>query len=172
MKYTIGSDVADITSAKGTKYKKFNIRGEDKVVTESVVAFSSFSKFAEVVAGAVIEGKLSSKEYQGRTSYTLEDEFQSKGGGGVAVSMERKQKAIAQSQDRKEEGIMISSTIRDAVLIVTARMAKEDIKDWKKEILSVRHWLVENWENTVPLKVAGTDVDYPQNDINADSIPF
>ena len=48
----------------------------------------------------------------------------------------------------------------------------EKQKDWKKEILSVRHWLVENWENTVPLKVAGTDVDYPQNDINADSIPF
>lgn len=169
MKYTIGKDVAELTSAKGSKYKRFNVRGEDKVVTESVVAFSSFSKFAEIVPGAVIDAKLSSKEYNGRPSHTLEDEFQAKT-GGVAVSMERKQKAIAQSQERKEEGIMISSTMRDAVLIVTARMAKEEIKDWKKEILSVRHWLVENWENTIPLKVADTDIDYPQDD--NEEIPF
>lgn len=171
MKYIIGNDVADITSAKGTKYKRFNVKGEDKVVTESVVAFGTFSKFADIVSGAEIDGKLVSKEYQGRTSYSLEDDRPARG-GGIAVSMERKEKSIANSQERKEEGIMVSSTMRDAVLIVTARMAKEDIKDWKKEVLSVRHWLIENWENTVPMKIAGTDVDYPKEDLNADSIPF
>lgn len=171
MKYTIGSEVNELTSKAGNKYKKFKVRGEDKVVTTEVVAYTSFSKYADIVAGAEIEGVLTNKDYNGKTSYTLGDDRPT-GGGGAAKAMEAKTKSIEKAQDRKEEGIMISSTASGATAILIALLAKEGTPDWRAKWLEIRYWLVKNWENIEPLKVANTDVPYPTPDIDVDSIPF
>ncbi len=172
MKYTIGNEVKELTSKAGNKFKKFNIRGEDKVVTTEVVAFTSFSKYADIVASAEIEGLLTSKDYNGKTSFTLGDDRPTGGGGGAAKAVEAKSKSIEKAQDRKEEGIMISSTASGATAILVALLSKEGTPDWRAKWIEIRHWLVKNWENTEALKVANTDIPYPTPDIDVDSIPF
>ena len=79
--------------------------------------------------------------------------------------MDKKANQIAHAQDSKEHSIMVSSTMRDAVLIVTTIIAGDPLitKDQgtiKKMIKDWRTWLATNWDLT-------TD-DYepfPSNDI-------
>lgn len=95
----------------------------------------------------------------------------SSGRGSINQAQEKKAQSIGLAQDRKEEGIMISSSIRMAVDIMISRMPGDNmsVEQIKEEILKWRYWFVSNWSNTSPIKVTGTDMDYPVNDTN---IPF
>lgn len=90
--------------------------------------------------------------------------------GGIAQAQQRKETSITISQERKEEGIMISSTIRMAVDITVAE-GFENLSEQatKERIMRWRYWLVEKWNQTTPIKVTGTDEFYPEN---TDEIPF
>ncbi len=181
MKITIGSQVQDLVSKAGKEFKKFNVKKEDGSVINDVVAFSFYSKFPEVVANAVLEGVLKEgAEFQGKKSFSLVDGNlgpKPSSFAGGAKNMEAKAKNIEKAQERKEDGIMISSTARMATETTIALkwegMTKEEFKvEWQKH----REWFVNNWENinAAGLTSAGTKVpDFSEvDDINPDEIPF
>lgn len=81
----------------------------------------------------------------------------------MSSMMGRKEKGIEKSQDNKAESIKISSTARDATLMVTtfsaSNMTDEDIKDyWSKW----RMWLWDNFDT--PLKHPSDRNDVPNLD--------
>lgn len=157
MKFIIGSQVQELTSAQGNKYKKFNVKKEDGVVLNNVVAFARFSQYNGIVGGATIEAILKEKEYNGQTSYTIDDEMKSQGYGGAKAS-EAKAKNVEKAQERKEEGIMISSTARMATDTVIAIMGHDllESQDFKDSWREWRKWYVEQWDN-----VEDTNNDLP-----------
>ncbi len=178
MKYKIGNDVQEVTAKSGTKYKKCRIKDEKGIVTESVAVFSSFSQYNNLVTGAEVEAILKEKDYNGSKSYSLEDAYKPNGGGGgFAKAAEAKSENIKKAMDRKEEAISISSTARDATLIVTKFYPLETTEEEiKKNWLRWRKWLLNNWEpNNENLTSHGDPVpDFvaPIEEINPDDIPF
>jgi len=179
MKITIGVQVDVMTSKAGKEYKKFNVRKEDGTIVNGVVAFPFYSLYASIVSGAVLEGIIKEEEYNGGKSYKLADGNlgpKPASFGGGAKNMELKAKNIEKAQDRKEDGIMISSTARMATEMVLALKGTvdgpENVAEFKEAWLEWRKWFVQNWENTngVP-KVAGTDITYPTSPAPED-IPF
>lgn len=137
------------TSAKGTQYKRCSLQDDNGQMFEDVAVFKSYEKYVDVKPGAQIEGVLKSKTYNGKVSYNLDNLISSQAPSArtavVARAQERKEKTISQSMDRKEEGIKLSSTFRDATLITTAlasRMSAEPTRDWfESEWKRWRAWL-------------------------------
>jgi hypothetical protein len=133
-----------------------------------------------------VEGLIKEEEYNGRKSCKLIDgNLGAKPagmGGGAKAAVEAKAKSIEKSQERKEEGIMMSSSIRMATDVMVAYLAKETIKgpELKSAILSWRKWFIDNWDN-----ISGAEIKsqyeqtygqkYPEagvDEINPDEIPF
>lgn len=174
MKYTIGNKVETVTASTGTVYKSFDVKDEQGNITKYVKAFSFYAQYNDIGSGAVVEGELENRPYKGKPSYSLVN------AKGVAkpkaqpTPMSDISSNVAKAQDRKDESIMISSTARDATAILIALLAKEGTPDWRAKWLDIRYWLVKNWENTHQLKIAGTDLDYPQEDVDFDTrdLPF
>jgi hypothetical protein len=195
-KYTIGSTVNDAISSKGNKYKKFNVRDEAGTIFNDACSFESMSQYSKIVPGAVIEGYLKEKDWQGKKSYTLEDGNlgpKPMGFGGGAKAMEAKAKGIEQAQerkdvsikgaqDRKESAIEISATARDATLIVTHFYPTLTTEEIKVKWLHWRRWLLTNWDNTTGVDLTShgdpvPDFEQPKriiedNDIKPEDIPF
>lgn len=182
MKYIIGSNVEEIVArSSGKPFKKFNVKDEHGVIFNDVVAFPFFSNYGLIVANATVEGVVREEEYNGRKSVkmvdgTLGPKPASMGGFGVK-NMEVKAQGIAKAQERKEDGIMISSTARMATEAAIATMeggtTPLSAEEFKVSWLGWRKWFVENWENVNgPLKISGTDINYPTDDIKPEDIPF
>lgn len=81
----------------------------------------------------------------------------------VTAAMERKEQSIEKFQGSKELGIKVSSTARDATLILTALMGNGKTAEWKKPWLEIRKWLWDNFEN-----VSNDNYPYPENN----AVPF
>lgn len=161
--------------SSGKPFKKFNVRDEKGIVTNDVVAFPFFTQYQSIAASATVEAVLKESEFNGRKSFSLVDGNlgpKPSSFNGGAKNMEVKANNIAKAQDRKEDGIMISSTARMATEAVGAIYASLTPEDYKKHWLEWRKWFMENWESVGgPAKVSGTDIDYPR-DINPADIPF
>lgn len=95
-------------------------------------------------------------------------------GGMIAKAQDTKREDIKNAQENKEKGIMLSSTIRMAVDLTTGQITpnmttsevKQRIRGWRYWLMSI--WDDDNWQTQEPPfteKVAGTDMDYPVNDL-------
>ena len=177
MKITIGSQVETKTSKAGKEYKKFNAKREDGQLFKDVVAFPFYSQFTNIVAGAVLDGIIKEEDYNGSKSYKLQDgNLGPKPASFGAANMAKKAETIAKAQDRKEDGIMISSTARMATDVVLAfKTESMNEEQFKIKWQLWRQWFINNWDNTKASGVtsAGTKVpDFSENDINPEDIPF
>jgi hypothetical protein len=112
-----------------------------------------YPNFAGLVAGAIFEANAWTNPTTGKVSFFAPKPSTGASGGNkgaMAGAMKAKQEGIAKSQDRKEEGIKTSSTIRLATDIVTARMAQGtevwSIDKITEEIESWRTFFVTNWD--------------------------
>ncbi len=168
-KYIIGS--VDLKTTKdGKQYKKINVKDEAGVITKEVSIWPDCSQYNAAILGATIEGVLSNTgKYTNFKDGNLGTRPAGIGYGKSAVmekAMDRKEASIDKSQDRKEYGIMVSSTAGQATEILTANIRSNPMppEDWKKEWLKIRHWLVQNWNNTETRKVGSTGIDYPEQD--------
>ena len=163
--FQIGKEVKSLTTKTGKPFKKFNVKDEKGVVTTDVTAWSDFKQFDAIVAGASLSNVfLKEGEYNGNKNYTLKDDiFGNKPEGirkygkpNMEAVMQKKDESISKSQDRKEDGIKISSTARDATLIITtffkaeidALNAPESSKfnEIMKKWRMARTLLLDNWE--------------------------
>lgn len=172
-KIQIGTQVQEITSKAGKPYKKFNVKDEKGVVTNDVVAFPFYSQYGAIVGGALIEGIITEKEYNGSKSYSINDgNLGSKPSGFGAQAMKAKAEGIERAQVRKESGIEISATARDATLIVTSFYQDLSPEEIKQKWLFWRKWLLANWNNPEGTDLTSSGDPVPDFTINPESIPF
>lgn len=112
-----------------------------------------FPNFAQITAGQSIDGNPWKNPTNGKiTIYPPKPEILTSGAPRGAGAQARKEASITKAQDRKEENIKYSSTMRDAVLIATTLWAsyadhepgssemEESVKYW-------RQWLWEHWDD-------------------------
>lgn len=141
------------TSAKGNKYIRATLKDEGGAEFTDVAIFDKFPDFANIISGSTLEGNLVSKDYQGKTSYTLNSPNSAPtggfGGAGGVKMMEKKQEGIKRSQEHKDLSVMTSATIRDAVLIAIEEQKSAptfDANIFRGRIKFWRKWLQDNWE--------------------------
>lgn len=112
-----------------------------------------FPNFDALKEGGTVEGRFWKSDAGKSYLFAPNPVSAPKGGmtGGMGAKLvEQKSKNIEHAQDRKSESIMISSTAGQATQILVSIMGKlEPTNDteWKKEWLSIRYWLVQNWNN-------------------------
>lgn len=140
------------TSAKGNKYIRASVTDEKGAEFTDIAIFDKFPDFANIQNGSELEGNLVSKEYNGKTSYTLNSPNSSptggfSGAGGVKL-MEKKQAGIEKSQDRKEEGIKHSSVIRMSHETALAQVGGLGFvsEDYKKAFTYWQNFFQGKWE--------------------------
>lgn len=120
------------TSAKGTEYKRVTLTKSDGEEVKDVAVFKTFSLYGAVNPGATIAGNLKSSLYQGKVSYTLEDEIKSRGGaykgnqGMIKEAVKEKNENIKAAQENKKDGIKVSGAQRDATLWITTFFQAEE----------------------------------------------
>lgn len=141
------------TTSTGKSYIKANLSGEG-VSQENVSIWSDFPDFANLMTGHKVTGELKQNDkgywtlYPPRTGTTGQS-----GGfkGNMAKVMEQKQEGIKLSQENKEHGIKVASTISMATQIVLAMMKDDKTVIWtdqlvKDEIRKWRTWLWAEWD--------------------------
>lgn len=126
---------------------------EGEIMHEGVAIWSDFPRFADLKDGDEVEAEMVIKQngqYQNKSlKYPAPAKTNSRSAYMETV-VEKKQAGIAQSQDRKEEGIKMSSTIRMATDVVIARMGASPEFNWDKkqiqdEIQDWRRYFWKHW---------------------------
>ena len=133
MKYTIDW-LENKISKNGKQYIKATIKDETGK-TDEVSIWPDFSYFADLKPGSTVEGVITIKgQYKNLTSgsHSVNPNYKST---QVEQAMQRKEASIDRFQTSKEENIKLSSSARDATLIVTtfypelSKMEDVDLKD-------------------------------------------
>jgi len=139
-------------------YRFISILTQEGETIDKVKVWEDFddgrTAFAFINIGDRLMGQLKSDPKWGyslsasKPKGTLNPQYAKKG-TQIAQAQERKEQSIYQSQERKSEDIRISSTARDATLILTALMAHGgyDETKWKTQWVKIRAWLYKNWDN-------------------------
>lgn len=107
---------------------------------ERVTIWNDFPGFNDLMNGGAVEGEISKKmngQYEQKTLYPMRPQAPQGGsrGAGMAKLVEKKAEAIEKAQDRKEDGIKLSATFRDAGMLTSAMVhagllrTEMDIKD-------------------------------------------
>lgn len=161
MKFTVDW-IEKKTSTKGTVYHKAVLVDESEKKFEDVAVFNGF-KDEDLRPGGTLEGELTEKEYNGKSSFVLNAPAAPRPQGGAArgaaisQAQDRKERAISTAQQNKEEGIKVSSTARDATLIVTTfypELSKKEAAEKSKMITDEwtkwRKWFMDNWDASEP----------------------
>lgn len=116
-----------------------------------------FPNFDGITVGAEVEGEPWSN--QSGKQYLFAPREKKAGGArrgvdplAIAKAQEHKAENIRAAQDNKQEGIKVSSTARDATLILNtifATLEPRDQIDWKDKWLEIRQWLWDNFDHEV-----------------------
>lgn len=152
------------TSAKGNRYARASINAQDGSKHPDVTIFSSFPNFDAIKPSSTVEGELVSKDYNGKTSFTLEapKSAQPKGGAGIKAAQERKEQMIEKAQERKNSSIAYFNAVNSAIALLgkTLDIAHDDTEQIEKFVRHWRDWFLAEWEK------------YDARDISGKSIPF
>ena len=110
----------------------------------------------DIKDGYELNGEITEKENKGYVNFTLTPErtntlYPKK---NLTAAMETKNQNIMHAQDRKDEGIKISSTFRDATILTAEWMKRTDVPfptdtDVKAKWKAMRDWLWKQWEYDV-----------------------
>lgn len=145
--------VTDLQTAKGDSYKKVDVMKADGTLVAGVSAFKfKYPNQAELVEGAVVTAMIViDGNYRNLVSAP---QTAPRGNSGFKTAqiekvMEIKRDDIRQSQQNKDLGIKISSTIRMAVDIATSIPQEQwQSTTMQEEIRFWREWLWTEWDQT------------------------
>lgn len=150
MKYTV-TTLEKKVAGSGKPYIKATVKdGMDE--EHNVTIFSTFPNFETITFDTVLEAEMQTENdpKYGISKKLWPPKENRPAGGGMGRVMEKKAEAIGKAQDRKEEGIRVSSTFRDASMIVASMVhggllrTEMDIKEeWRKW----REWLWNNYDH-------------------------
>lgn len=144
----------EVTSSKGTKYYRADLKDSDGKEYKGVAIFTSFKDYAKVMPGSEVEGKISEKDYQGKPSYTLENlaplQYGASKAGGYST---KKGEEIKQAQQRKTESISYFNSVNSAISLVTSQGYQPrptGDAEIKEALVYWRDWFLkefEKWDN-------------------------
>lgn len=123
---------------------------EGQVLTGVTLWKSSWPNFEALAVSLELEGHYVEKQngqYLNKNLYPLKTE-KPKGGGNVVANMERKEKSIEKTLDRKEDSYKVSGTARDAVMCAIAEYTKKtnDLTSLEELITKWRAWLWNEYD--------------------------
>lgn len=135
------------TIASGKRVANCELKDEQgNLVSGTVSIWEDFPSFSNMTFGSVVRGTIKANDKGYKSLYAPRAP---KSGGGAsfgATAMKAKQEGIERSQDRKEEAILASGSMRDAVLIVTTfyRSPRFNFSDTEiqDKIRAWRKWLI------------------------------
>lgn len=105
--------------------------------------------------GTIYENKTLWPPFQNKKSYAPPRVTQAEVTESVAHAQDRKKLDIGESQERKEYGVKISSTARDATLLLTSFFTSDfddsptKELDMRKKWTELRKWLWDNYGNVL-----------------------
>ena len=145
--------VEEKTSSKGVLYKKASVTDGDRKY-EDVAVFNYYSKYAEVIPGATVEGVIQEgRIFQGKPSYTLTDgnlgakPASMRKESTIAKAQERKAEFIEKAQDNKDNAVKVASTMNKAVDLTIAFPTYWDVPNKEEQIIKWREWLWKHWDD-------------------------
>lgn len=147
------------TTSTGKAYAKVTLEGH---ADKKISIWSDFPNFANLMPGQEIVGELKQNDKGYWNIYPPRAENSPKGGAYKQQMMEkvmdRKEAGIERSQENKEHGIKVSSTMNGAVQIAIAMIKDDKTVIWtdgsvKDEIKKWREFLWLEWDKE--------DKDYP-----------
>lgn len=133
----------------------------------------TFKDFAQFGIGTMVEGNLWKNQTTGKYTLFAPDAprpvatassnpraagappstpYRGGGNTGMKAAQERKTEAIANAQENKSKGIMVSSSMRDST-IITTELIKQGPPDWSLEDFQmlfkrVQAWYLKTWKDT------------------------
>jgi len=141
-------------SGAGKPYKVVDLEDANGVYKDKL-AFPSFSQFESMEVGSEIECELNDKFINDPKGLKPKK-------NNFTNNMEVKAQNIAKAQENKELSIQISSTARDATLIVTTFYKDLTDEEIKVKWLEWREWLSNNFDPREDRKLNS----------NGDPVPF
>ncbi len=178
MKYII-QDISRKTTSTGKDYAVLELKDEQGVHHDKVSVWSDFTGFDALNVDSSVEGEIKTNDKGYKNLYASRPAYKATGGYGggnrseqMAKTMEVKSEHIKSAQDNKERGIMISSTARDATLILVELMKKDGgvRENWQTEWRNIRYWLYAKFEETSQPKVG--ELNYPDDKFAGQLPPF
>lgn len=150
MKYTLQWAEKKVTSTGKEKIDATLTDGTNTI--DGVTIWSDFPNFATLMAGHTVEGDIVTKQsgqYTNKTLYPIKAVNSSPratgGFTGGSKLMKEKQEGIKESQERKEEGIKVSASMRDAVTLATAEYVNFPQADLELLVKKWRKFILDNW---------------------------
>ncbi len=153
------------TTSTGKPYKSAKI-DEQVLGKDRFNIFGFHTRYEDVVAGRAFEATDFEKDGEYIKLRDPDAGIKKPMGGprrggadplAIARAQEHKADLIRGAQDSKAESIKISSTARDATLILTSRFnGNLPEEEWRAKWVEYRKWLWDNWEH----------------EANSDEIPF
>ncbi len=152
-------DVEPTQTSTGKPMKRLAIEGVDKKIN----IFSDFPHYADIIIGSTIDGEIRKNDKGYDNLYSNEIKSSPRGNFGsrtadITKAVETKAKNIAVAQENRSEGIKISGTWRDAVMLaIEAHKDPTRLNTLEEEILYWRKYAWTHYDdpNTNPL--------YPDN---------
>lgn len=144
------------TTSTGKEMAKLNLVSEEGELIQGVTIWSDFPNFKDFKLNDYIEGDYKDT---GQWKNLYPPKPAPKAGGGfksaqVEKLMDKKDESISKHTDRKEEGIMVSSTMRDSMQLALAEIAGTPFPtDEEVEAIFVkwRAWYLQKWSETKKL---------------------
>lgn len=140
----------EIKQGKKGPYKQVKMDG--KVLGRDMfLVFPNHTRYEDVTDGRAFAPEEFEKDGEYIKLTDPDAGVKSYGGGrkgfDATAAVALKNEGIHKSQDRKEESIKVSSTARDATLILTALMSNGDYQvEWQNKWLQIRKWLLDNFD--------------------------
>ena len=142
------------TTKTGKPVLSTSLKGEDGAVIENVSIWGDFQDFANLMTGQTVMGDIVRNDKGYESLYPPKNAATGNSGGfkkNIEKVMEAKQEGIKLSQENKEHGIKVASTIAMATNIVLALMKDDKTVIWtdqlvKDEIKKWRAFLWNEWE--------------------------
>lgn len=142
----------DATTKTNRPYKKLTVRNE-KGEEHKVNIFSDFPDFANIKVGTVIRAKLEANGQYMNLISELQVNSAPRASGGFKTAqiekiVERKESFITKSQDNKEWGIKLASTMNKSIDLAIAEYTKNPSSLFNLDecILKWRKWIWNNWQ--------------------------
>lgn len=146
-------EISKITDVGKVKKAEF-VSGQ-----KGVTFFSNWPGFADLKVGDKVVGDLARSDYNGKEGWIMNQlkkpsTFRAKP-NEIKAAVKEKNEGIERAQIRKSENIQLSSSQRDAVLLVTSfypEFANDPAKEQniKVKITAWRIWLLDEFSNEQP----------------------
>lgn len=145
------------TTSTGKTYVQCVVKDEAGKEYENVKVWNDNPQVRNAKPGESLDGSLEySEQYKSYTFKAAEGNLSRFGAkpSGIKAAQERKNEMINGAMDRKENGMVLAATFRDATLITLAQLGSMPFteEEFKAKWQSWRYWLKENFGDPEDIK--------------------